>query len=77
MEFAVGGLVGFLDTLDGFDDIESFDEPRIDVGDITYAPYDRLEMTGRYMRLDIVGLEDFFQRFKLRSAGVVFQFDYT
>jgi hypothetical protein len=35
------------------------------VGDIAYAPDYRLELTGRYMRLDIIGLQDFFQRFKL------------
>ena len=65
MEFAVGGFVRLLNTLNGLDYIESLDKPRIDVGDIAYAPDYRLELTGRYMRLDIIGLQDFFQRFKL------------
>ena len=65
MEFAVGGFVRLLNTLNGLNDIESLNKPRIYVGNIADAPDNRLELTGRYMRLDVVGLENFLQRFKL------------
>ena len=72
MEFAVGGFVGLLDALDGFDDVEGFDEARVEVSDIADATDEGLHRALRNVRFDIFGAQEGLEVFDLCGVCVFF-----
>ena len=75
MELPVGRLVWLLDSLDALHDAERLHEPYVHLGNVAYAPNERLALSRAYVRRDVAILQPLDKAVDLLWVCAFLQYD--